>query len=322
MEKYYSPKGMLLWDSWFIKKNDKYHAFYLQALPSKNHENRHNNKVSIGHAISTDLFNWKEFPTVLTPGNKNDWDSLALWTGSIIEKDGKYFMFYTGRRDKPNEKQIQRIGLATSNDLFNWKKYENNPIIEADNCIYDMNNNKNAIGKMSIWRDPYVFQDPKTNKYYMIIAARKKGVETEYNGCIAIAQSDNLFDWKLLPPLLEPNIYDEMEVPQMIIHKGIYYLFFSTHASNYKPDYAKKMGSFGGKHCYYSSELFGTYKPINTNGIVYNYENKIYGLNIIASQGNVFKALGWLNEDIHGKFVGKLSHPIEMEINDDKIIIK
>jgi len=313
---------MLLWDSWFIKKDNKYHLFHLQTLPLKDSEKRHDNNVSIGHAISTDLINWKELPTALIPSTGDAWDNLTLWTGSVIEKDGKYYMFYTGKNKNTNEKMIQKIGLAVSNDLINWKKHENNPILEADNKIYEMKNGRNAIGKVGAWRDPYVFQDPKTKKYYMIIAARKKGVDTEYNGCIAIAESDDLLNWNLFPPLIAPGVYDEMEVPRMIIHNGVYYLFFSTHATNYKPDYAKKVGVFRGKHCYYSEKLFGEYKPVNKNGFVYNHENEIYDLIIVSNDRNMFTAIGWLNKDSNGKFIGKLSHPIKMEINHDKIIIK
>lgn len=321
MKQFYSPKGMMLWDSWFFKKDNKFHLFHLQAPLSKYPEKRHNDNASIGHAISTDLFNWKELPIALKPGAGDAWDNLALWTGSVIEKDGRYYLFYTGKNKTANVKWIQRIGMATSDDLYNWEKYVNNPILEADNKIYDMKNGKNKIGKIGAWRDPYVFQDPKIKRYYMIIAARKKGIETEYNGCIAIAESDNLFNWKLLPPLIAPGIYDEMEVPQMIIHKGIYYLFFSTHASNYKPGYAKKVGAFGGRHCYYSKELFGKYKPVNVNGVVYNNEDSIYDLTIVSKNQDIFIAIGWLNKDSAGKFIGKLSHPIEMEIHRNKIII-
>jgi beta-fructofuranosidase len=324
MEQFYSPKGMVLWDSWFIKKGDEYHLFHLQALPPPpdEPEKRHDDTVSIGHAVSTDLIDWKELPVALVPGTDDAWDNQALWTGSVIEKDGKYYMFYTGRNKEPNVKWIQKIGVAISDDLMHWKKHEGNPILEADNEIYEMRNERNAIGKVGAWRDPHVFQDPKTKKYYMLIAARKKGPNTEYNGCVAIAESDDLLNWKVLPPLIAPDVYDEMEVPQMIIHDRTYYLFFSTFASNYKPEYAKKVGSFGGRHCYYSNSLFGKYKPINKNGVVYPHEKKIYDLTIVSRDKNTFTALGWLNKDPKGRFIGKLSHPIKMEINKDRITVK
>ena len=77
--KNYSPKGKKLWDSWFIREGDEYHIFYLQALPSDDPEKRHDDRISIGHAVSADLIDWKELPTALEPGDS--WDNFALWTG-------------------------------------------------------------------------------------------------------------------------------------------------------------------------------------------------------------------------------------------------
>ena len=322
MEQYYSPEDMFLWDSWFALKGNECHAFHLQAPITEDPEERHNNNVSIGHAVSTDLKNWTRLPTALRPGLEDSWDNFSLWTGCVIEKDKKFYMFYTGRNKNPDVKWIQKIGIATSDDLINWEKHDKNPILEADNEVYEMRNGKNRVGKIGAWRDPYVFRDPKTDKYYMLITAREKGDTDEYNGCIGIAESDDILNWNLLPPLLAPGVYDEMEVPQMIIHNNLYYLFFSTQAGNYKPEYAKEVGSFGGRHCYYSETLFGEYKPVNGNASVYNHEDELYGLAAISKNKNVLTSIGWLNKDPSGKFVGRLSHPIELEINHDRITVR
>jgi hypothetical protein len=183
-----------------------------------------------------------------------------------------------------------------------------------------MNNELNDIGKIGAWRDPFIFHDPDSKKYYMLIAARKKGRSKEYNGCVAVAESIDLMKWKLLKPLLAPGIYDEMEVPQMILHGGFYYLFFSTHAANYNPRYSKIAGSHGGLHCYYSKKLFGKYQPVNENGVVFDREKEIYDLIIAANNKKTLTAIGWLNQDEKGKFIGKLSWPINFHINKDKII--
>jgi len=216
----YSPKGKMLWDSWFIKDNEKYHIFYLQAFQSDDPDEKHHPRVTIGHAISDDLIHWKELPTALKPGENDSWDNLALWTGSVIKKDNKYFMFYTGRNKDENKKWIQKIGLAISDDLINWSKIKDNPILEAEKYYY-IDNKKNIIGKVGAWRDPFVFQDPKSKKYYMTISAREKNNKREYNGCAAIAESNNLLEWKILPPIFSPGVYDEIETTQVIFNKGL-----------------------------------------------------------------------------------------------------
>lgn len=314
--KNYSPKNKFLWDSWFIQSKKEHHVFYLQAKKTKDPEKRHNNKVSIGHAVSKNLRNWKELPVALEPGKKGEWDDLSLWTGSVIKKENKYFMFYTGRNSKNNNKWIQRIGLATSNDLIHWKKSGKNPVLNSSG-IYLQSNTKNKLGKIGAWRDPFVFEEKGT--YYILITARDKRKGKEYNGCIALAESKNLFDWKIHPPLLSPGLFDEMEVPQIIKHKGTYYLFFSAFRETIHPKYRKKHGNGGGLFCYSSKNLFEKYSPVNKNGQVIRDDNKIYGLRLIPKRNDEYFAVGWLNKDDKGKFVGKLSAPILLKIKNKEI---
>jgi beta-fructofuranosidase len=315
----YAPKGKLLWDTWFIKENNYYHVFYLQALPSKNPNERHDKKVSIGHAVSRNLINWEELPTALEPGKENSWDNLALWTGSIIKKDKKYCMFYTGRNKDVNKKWIQKIGLAISSDLIHWVKNKNSPILEASKYYY-IDNKKNKLGKIGAWRDPFVFYDRNYKKYYMTISARLRNAEKEYNGCVAMAESSDLSDWTLLPPIFAPNVYDEIETTQVIFHCGYYYLFFSTHASNYEPNFAKvNGGAFGGLHCYYSRNLFGDYKPVNKNGVVLGNEDEMYDIRLLDDKNGEFFAIGWVDKIKGTKFLGRLTLPFKIKIENSKV---
>lgn len=291
----------------------------MQAEPSKNPAKKHCDYISIGHAISQDLINWKELSTALEPGAGNEWDNLALWTGSVIKKDDLYYMFYTGRNKNTNKKWIQKIGLATSNDLVNWENYDKNPISEANEKYYHIDNYKDKIGKVGAWRDPFVYYDNKSQKYYLLISARRKDRDKVYNGCIGIAESKNLLKWKILPPLLSPGVYNEMEVPQLIYYKEHYYLFFTTHAMDYEPNFAKKIGAHGGLHCYYTKELFGKYKPINSNGVVLDNEDEMYDVRLVEHKNNEFIAIGWLDKIPGPKFLGKLTKPFKLKINKDKI---
>lgn len=317
----FSPKRKILWDLWFIKDKRKYHAFYLQAKRTKNPEKRHNAKVSIGHAVSKDLKKWKELPIALRPGKKGSWDDIGLWTGSVIKKGKKYYMFYTGRNSKRNVMWIQKIGLAISDDLINWEKFENNPILEAGKKYYEMSNVRNKLGKVGAWRDPFVFKDPKSGKYYMTISARKEGSKKEYNGCIALAESDDLINWEILPPILAPGRYDEMEASQVVYHKGKYYLFFNHGCDGglYEPKWEEKVGCHTGLHCYYSKNLFGGYKPVNKDGVVVEYADKIYDIRLIHRNNDHYISLGWLNLGTDGDFIGKMSDPFCLVIDNDKV---
>lgn len=312
----FSPKDKKLWDSWLIKDNGRYHIFYLQAFPSKDPDERHNKYVTIGHAVSDDLLHWTELSTALKPGENDSWDNLALWTGSVIKKDDKYYMFYTGRNK--DKMWIQKIGVAISDDLLEWEKSKNNPILEAKKYYY-IDNNKNKLGKIGAWRDPFVFQDPISKKYYMTISARENNGSYEYNACVAILESEDLLEWKYLPPIFAPGVYDEIETTQIIYHRGIYYLFFSTHTNNYEPDFALNNGASGGLHCYFSENLFGNYKPVNSNGIVLGNGKEMYAVRLLHIKNNDFHAIGWLAETKEEKFVGKLTHPFKIRIEKNKV---
>lgn len=318
MKNNYSPDGKILWDSWFIKVKDEYHVFYLQAFPTKFPDDRHNNSVSIGHAVSKDLIRWRELPTALEKGDNDAWDNLSLWTGSVIEKDNKYYMFYTGRNKNINNKWIQKIGLAESAELINWKKIPINPILEASRYYY-IDNHKNKINNIGAWRDPFVFQDNDSQRYYMTISARDMKYGKEYNGCVALAESEDLMQWKILPPLFSPGIYDEIETTQLINHKGYFYLFFSTQARNYNPAFSSESVINGGLHCYYSKNITGKYHPVNDNGVVLVNEDIMYAVRLLHDKEDDFFAIGWLNKTEDYNFIGKLSFPFKMRIIKDKV---
>ena len=111
-----------IWDFWFADDGRAYHVFFLKA-PRRlgDPELRHLN-VAIGHATSHDLIRWTAAADVLAPAATPAFDDLATWTGSVVRgPDGVWFMFYTGGTNTPAGVK-QRIGVATSADLFTWHR--------------------------------------------------------------------------------------------------------------------------------------------------------------------------------------------------------
>jgi beta-fructofuranosidase len=315
----YTPRNKFLWDCWFIKHNGRCHAFYLQANRTRDAEKRHNNRVSIGHAVSSDLCRWKELPTALLPGRQGAWDDLALWTGSVFRHRARFYLFYTGRCREKNRMWIQKIGLAFSDDLIHWEKSPHNPVLEYDPAWYQMHNGKNALGKIAAWRDPFVFRDPVSKRFCMTISAKEAGRSREYNGCIALAESADLLHWTVHPPLLAPGRYDEMECSQMVHYGGLCYLFFSTWKSGYEPGWAKRVSPVSGLHCYCAKTLRGRYRPVNRDAIVLDYGSRLYSAMIAARRGRRLRALGWLNQDEKGRFVGRLGAPFTLNLEGDRV---
>jgi beta-fructofuranosidase len=320
--KNYSPRGNFLWDPWFIREKGVWHTFFLQVKKRNllaDPESRHHQKITMGHAISKDLQNWQTQPIALKPGEQGEWDDFTLWTGTTIKKQDRFYMFYTGRSNKKQLSNIQRIGLATSDDLAHWKKHPDNPILYPDSRYYQTESRVNAIGNPGAWRDPFIFQDPKTNKDYMILSARAKGSKIEYNACIAIAESGEYFlKWNVLPPLLSPGIYDEMENPQLIFHDNKYYLFFSIPLKkDIHPKRKQEAGLHPGLHCYYSENLLGEYLPVNGNGVVIERIEGISSIQIIHNKGEDYLAIGWLGNEEEAQ--GKISTPFSLRIKGDKV---
>jgi beta-fructofuranosidase len=314
----YAPKARFLWDPWFIKDNGCFHVFYLQASRELDQEERHHHS-SIGHAWSRDLSGWQELPEALAPGPSGSWDDLALWTGSVIKKQGTYYLFYTGRSRK--RRWVQKIGLATSTDLIHWSKHPANPILEADPRYYATGSSLNRLKNPPAWRDPFVFKDKTTGSYTMIIAARAAGSRQVYNGCLGIAVSPNLLDWKVLPPLFSPGIYDELETPSLIRYRNQCYLFFSTCAKNYHPEYENLYGAHDGLHCYRAKKLFGRYTPVNGFGVVFSNGKRKYDIQLIRV-GDKFWGIGSLFLDGRGNFLGRLSPPFRVVLDGPVIYMK
>lgn len=308
----YGPKGRILWDCWFIKEKDEYHVFYLQCLPVARSEDRHDNNVSIGHAVSKDLIHWKELPDALVPGVDDDWDSLSLWTGSVIKKDDTYYMFYTGRSFANKTSYIQKIGVATSKDMIVWEKHLNNPILEVDDTLFDSIFTRDNKGIIGSWRDPFVWWDENQKRFCMTISAFKKDSDKGRIACVALATSENLLNWNIQESIFTSCNFDEIEVTKMIYQDKKYYLFFSGHIL------FEDKKSTRGLYCYYSDSVDGEYVPVNGNGLVYDYEEKMCDMELVHIKDNEYNGIASLYFD-KGYFVGKLSKPVKFKIYKDKV---
>jgi predicted GH43/DUF377 family glycosyl hydrolase len=73
----------------------------------------------------------KENP-VLARGDPGEWDYKQIHLHTFFDlEDGKYAMLYTGYPGDDPQRKRDMWGLATSNDMVNWKKYEGNPVFKG-----------------------------------------------------------------------------------------------------------------------------------------------------------------------------------------------
>ena len=291
----------MIWDPWILKDDDVYRMFYLKGLEGQNPWWTVSNICS---AISTDMEQWQDLGTILEPEPANNWESGRVCAGCTYKEDGIYYLFYSaGGKQEPDLKN-EAIGLATSNDGWHFSRTSNNYLLKPEDT--DIWYGRSQWTGHFHWRDPYIFKDAKTSKYYMFICASSR-VVGNFQGCIGLAVADNISGpYKLLPPAIEaPNNavdwpYYHMERPQVIYKDGKYHLFFSCFKALMNQNWLQKSPSKkitnSSLYWYISDRVTGPYKPANDDLIVAGSEKTgMCGTNFlqVSTEAEKFIAYGW-----------------------------
>lgn len=118
-----------------IKHEGKYWMFY-HAYPGTGYET---GAAANGLAWSTDnaLLDWHcEESPVFVKGKDGAWDGGGLYSTWIVPRDDGFLLYYNGkeRGDFPWHEQV---GVAFSEHLHDWKRYEKNPILRITKDHWD-----------------------------------------------------------------------------------------------------------------------------------------------------------------------------------------
>jgi beta-xylosidase len=176
---------------------------------------------------STDLVNWTKHERILdTTAIK--WAKRAMWAPAVVEKGGKYYLFF-GANDV-HEGEIGGIGVAVAdNPAGPFKDYLGKPLIG------NIHNGAQPI-------DQYVFKD-KHGQYYMIYGG--------WSHCNIAKLKD---DFTGFIPFEDGTTYKEItpknyvEGPIMFIRNNKYYFMWSEGGwtgPNYSVAYAIADSPFG-----------------------------------------------------------------------------
>ena len=238
----YSGSGFSDWeigDITVIIHEGVYHLFHL-IIPNHDY---------IAHAVSKDCISWKRVNNALFVGEPGEWDDDMLWTMHVIETKDKFEMYYTGlqRRDRG---VISRIGLAESNNLVDWKKNRKNIFPIAPKGIYYEAPNANPRKWLS-FRDPFRFE--YNGEVYLLVCARSITGPVSRRGCVGIVKITNDI-FELMPPLLYPMMYDDIECPCVFELNGRFYLLGSIREDT-KVRYWFAPQFFGEYHSFHSDVL-------------------------------------------------------------------
>ena len=295
------------WDFWFADDGQRYHLFFLRAPRAiGDPELRHWN-VSVGHAVSADLSDWTLVDDAFAPSAGPAFDDMTTWTGSVVRgPDGTWFMFYTGG-SREERGLTQRIGLATSPDLYSWSKHPASPVLTADARWYERP--PGSSWPDEAWRDPWVMPDPGGDGWHMLITARSRQGPADQRGVIGHARSDDLVRWEAGPPLSQPAGFGHTEVPQAEVVAGRPVLMFSCLAGELS-DERRAAGIEGGIWCVPSDSVTG---PFDLSRAVRITDERYYSGRLIRDRSGQWVMLAFRNQDESGRFAGEITDPMPVD---------
>ena len=166
----------------FCIYNDKYHLFY-QYHPY----DAHWGPMHWGHAVSTDLLHWEFLPAALAPDEYYDKD--GVFSGSDITlEDGRHLLMYTGVMKRTVEngqmKEFQTQCIAVG-DGIDYEKYENNPVIKADQIPEG--------SSKTDFRDPKIWKN-EDGTYRCLVANRS----ADGTGQLLLFKSKDCIEWEFV----------------------------------------------------------------------------------------------------------------------------
>lgn len=226
-------------DHCLFRSGSLWHLFFIDGTPRKGDWNRPGNEVRIGHATSPNLLTWTPHDSALGIGPPGSLDAAHVYAPSVVERNGTYYMFYTGNEVSFN--YGEHLFLATSTDLYNWTRYQPEPIFAPHKswAVYYPARPRKGSGGPYSGRDPFIFHDERYG-YILYYVARVRtdsvGVPDGTYSCIAAATSPDLVNWTDRGPLLTRRTTDtnqwftwtHPESPCLVLRNGIYYLFWKS----------------------------------------------------------------------------------------------
>lgn len=155
-------------------ENGVYYIYYLKDKgDSRNH--------SIYLVTTTDFVNYTEHDDVLlesTPGAQDDW----IGTGSVVNVEGTYYLFYTGHTDGPMEYK-EKIMVAVGNSPLAFTKLPDWELIPPD-----------ELGQKRDFRDPQAYYDPETRNITLTVTAAQDGVARILKFTLSADLQDAVYD--------------------------------------------------------------------------------------------------------------------------------
>lgn len=218
----YRPVSGSIADFGIAEHGGRHHFFYIERRLTEGTPFYPGNEIYFGHASTGDFFDWEVHDPVMLirPGT---WEGAHVWAPTVLRHGGRFVMAYTG----VNEHISQDIGLAFSADLFDWERWDGNPISPCRDRDWAF---WRSTG-ISSCRDPHLLEHD--GRVWMTYTANTRQGAT----CIALASSEDLREWHDHGPILvgprdgyEPRLegghpQGSLESSHLLCRNGRWYLF-------------------------------------------------------------------------------------------------
>lgn len=189
---YADPEGIIF--------GDKYWVYPTYSAP-------YEEQVFLDAFSSPDLVNWTKHERIIDTADVK-WIKKAMWAPAIIEKDGRYFLFFAGN-DIQSDNEYGGIGIAVSDKPEGpFKDYLGKPLIDK---FYN--------GAQPI--DQFVFKDVDGSYYIYYGGWKHCNVAKLNNDLTAIVK---MSDGSLFKEVTPENY---VEGPFMFMRNGKYYFMWS-----------------------------------------------------------------------------------------------
>lgn len=214
------------------KHNGKYWLFY-HAYPGVGYEV---GAAANGIAWSTDeeLLEWHcEEEPVFTKGALGCWDGDGMYSTWIVPHDGKYLLYYNGKKYTENAWNEQ-VGVAFSDSFHNWKRYEGNPVLKVTPNHWDSHF---SCGQ-------HVLYDSREKRWVMFYCGFDWKHAQE-----GVAISSDMLSWeKYERPIIEYGKSGEIDSihahkPCIIYHDGALWHFYCAVRPTETDEEKKKFGN-------------------------------------------------------------------------------
>jgi beta-fructofuranosidase len=303
-----------IWDSWYLRDGETWHAWFLQADRSLGDPNLRHWNVSQGHATSRDLIDWTHHGTGFAPAKGPAWDDYTTWTGSVVRDEaGGWHLFYTGS-SRAERGLKQRIGHATSSDGHTWTRVGDGLALDLSGGDYEEWFEGGPWHDRAM-RDPWVMRDPRGG-WMMFFTTRVPGVaEPNAGGAIGFATSPDLGGWTLQPPVFAGG-FGQLEVPQVFERGGRWYCLFCTDAEHWSKAEAAAApdGPVTGTHYLVADDPRGPWRVAPGPFLDGASPCRRYAARILETDDGL-ALLGFRHTAPDGSFIGDIGDPATVSVD-------